>query len=468
MKRACFSSLCIIAMHLSACVSGPDYHLPPEAVENQPAARGPFLAGHEAVVTLAEPPQRWWQLFDDPRLDTYVQEALKANTDLRAADANLQRASYIVQEARASQTAETAITASTDATRTGGFTRQSPGTEFGFSLGISFGYPLDLAGGIKRAIETSSADAEKVEAVRDQTRVIVAAAVAGSYATICSANLSLAAVQYIVETQRQTLDLARRLQKGGRGTVFDVTRAQAAVDQSQAQVPLLQAERHAALLELTALMGRLPSDSPQDAQQCAAPPTLNQALPVGDGAALLRRRPDVRAAERSLAAATARIGVETANLYPQIRLGGALGFAGPTNGAVGDAFGGSIGPLLSWTWPNRLITEARMGEAGAAAKASAAEFDGVVINALRETEAAMGGYARQHDRLEALQRNRSDAAAAHGQAYRLFRFGRTNFLDVLTAQAALADSEVALAQARSDLTGRQIRLFLVLGGGWQS
>jgi NodT family efflux transporter outer membrane factor (OMF) lipoprotein len=452
---------------LSACVAGPDYKVPPDAVANRPAAQGKFIAGNEAPFAQAELPAQWWRLYDDARLDAYVREALLANTDLRTADANLRRASFVVREAQAARTVQTAIGASTDAARTGGYTQQAPGTELNYSLGFSISYPLDLAGGIKRSIEAASADAQAVEAARDQARVVVVAAVAHSYAGICSANLSLAAARGVVETQRQTLVLAQRLQRGGRGTAFDVTRARTAADQSAAQIPGFIAARQGALFELAAVMGRTPSDYPRDAEGCAAPPVLTRPLPIGDGAALLKRRPDVRGAERSLAAATARIGVETAQLYPQVSLGGSVGFAGPFAGAVGNAFGGSAGPLFSWTWPNRDVAKARIAQAGAAADAADAAFDGAVLKALADVETALTQYARQRDRVETLERARDDARTASGQADRLFRFGRTGFLDVLTAQAGLAQAEAALAQARSDLIDGQVELFLALGGGWQ-
>jgi outer membrane protein TolC len=215
-------------------------------------------------------------------------------------------------------------------------------------------------------------------------------------------------------------------------------------------------------------MGRPPGDYPRDAEACDAPPSLDRLLPVGDGMALLRRRPDVRAAERTLAAATANIGVEAAQLYPQVSIGGSIGVGGPlSNLGSLSSVGGAVGPLLSWTFPNRAATRARVSEAGAEADQAAAEFDGAVIEALRQTETALSAYARELDRDRASERARADAALAADQAARLYRFGRTGLLDVLTAQAALANAEAALAQSRTALIDRQVDVFLSLGGGWQ-
>lgn len=450
------------------CTAGPDYRVPPTAVARAPAAQEPFLGGRNPAFAVAPLPPRWWRLYDDPRLDGYVTEALGANTDLRAADANLRRASFIVRETEAGRRVSTEIGAGTEAARIGAYTEPLPGVPYSYTLGITLAYPLDLAGGIRRAIEAASANAAAVEAARDQVRVTVAAAVTRSYATACSANRSLAAVQRVLAVQQATLAATRRLFRAGRGTAFDVTRAQAAASQSAAALPTILAARQAALFELAALMGRVPAAYPREAEGCAAPPTLRQPLPIGDGAALIRRRPDIREAERTLAAATASVGVETAQLYPQVSLGGGVGIAGSL-GAINlnQGIGGSIGPLVSWRFPNRTVTRARIAEAGAAADEAAARFDGAVLEALRQTETALDAYAREIDRDRALEAARNSAARAAGQAGRLFRFGRTDVLSVLTAQASLATAETTLAQSNATLIDRQIDVFLALGGGWE-
>jgi NodT family efflux transporter outer membrane factor (OMF) lipoprotein len=345
----------------------------------------------------------------------------------------------------------------------------APGTAFSYSLGFDVSYPLDLAGGIRRAIESAGADAEAVRAARDQVRVTVAAAVARSYAAACSANVTLAATRRVLDIQRQSLNVEQRLQRGGRGTAFDVTRARTAVDQSAASLPAIVAERQAELYRLGALLGRAPADYPREVEGCQQPPALKALLPIGDGQALLRRRPDIRQSERNLAAATAQIGVATAQLYPQVSLGGSVGTAGPIRLLANrDTFSASIGPLVSWSWPNRSIARARIGQAGAAADTAAAQFDGTVIEALRQTETALSAYAREIDRNRALAAARDDADRATAQANRLFRFGRTGFLDVLTAQASLATAEATLAQSKATLIDRQVDVFLALGGGWES
>ena len=455
---------------LAGCTAGPDYRVPTHAIANAPHAKGEFVNGENAAFAEVPLPDHWWRLYADPRLDLYVSQALAANTDLRAADANLRRAYAAVREARAAQSVGTSVQASVADTKQGGIDALSiPGWSYTAAFGVS--YPLDLAGGIRRTVEATGADAEAVEATRDQVRVTVAAAVARNYVTVCAANRSLTAARQVVDVQSETLEEIRRLFRGGRSTKFDVTRAETAVSQSEASIPPIIAERQAALYALAALMGRPVADYPRELESCPAPPTLQQALPIGDGAALIRRRSDVRAAERTLAAATASIGIETARLYPQVGISGALGYAAPfplSTFHSTDSFGGHIGPLLSWSFPNFSAVHASIAEAGATAQAAEARFDGTVLSALQQTETALDGYVREIDRNQELRQARDSAADATSQARTLLRFGRTGVLDVLNVEASLATTESALAASDAAIADAQVNVFLALGGGWES
>lgn len=467
MRRA-FAVL-LIASLLAGCTAGPDYHVPDHAMARSSSANGPFVGGHGKAFDQAPLPDHWWKLYNDARLDGYVQEALTANTDLRAADANLRRASEVVREVEAGRTVQTKIDAGAFGARVGGYTLAVPlDLPYSATAGVAIDYPLDLAGGIRRGIEAAKNNREAVEAARDQVRVTIAAAVTRSYADTCSANVTLAATRHVLDVQTQTLASIRRLFKGGRGTAFDVTRAHTAADKSAAAIPEIMAARQASLFELAALMGRAPTDYPRELADCASPPKLSQPLPIGDGTALIRRRPDIRASERQLAAATAGIGVETAKLYPQITLTGSAGLANSfSNFFTGPSFGGFAGPLISWAFPNRKAIHAEIAQAGDAADAASAHFDGTVIEALRQTETALDTYAREIEHDRALENTRDDAAKSTDQANKLFHYGRTDVLNVLTAQANLAEAEAALAQSRATLIDRQVNVFLSLGGGWE-
>jgi len=452
---------------LAACVAGPNYRMPSEAVAERSKANAPFLGQADAGTTQQALPPRWWHLYDDARLDAYVEEALAANTDLRAAQANLQRATAVVREAQASASARTSLNGQSLVARAAGPDVGLP-SRFSYSLGFALDYPLDLAGSIRRGIEAASAQAEAAVAARDEVRVSVAAAVARSYAHVCSANLALDAARRVATIQQSTLDVAIRMGRGGRGTRFDIDRARAAVHSSTAALPGIIAERQSALLELTALMGRFPADLPPNAQECDTIPALRQALPAGDGAMLIRRRPDIRNAERRLAAATAMIGIEEAELYPRVSFGASAGTAAPIGRLLSpSSFGASIGPLITWAFPNRRAVHARVDQATADADAAFARFDGTVLQALRQVETALSSYARARDKLHDLEQAEAAAAKASEDAATLQRFGRTPFLDVLNAQARYADAQASLSLARASFIDREIDLMLALGGGWE-
>lgn len=467
-SRPALASLAALALSACTHVAGPDYVLPPQSVAAEPRAGQPFASAAAAGAVDTPLPDRWWELYQDKRLDALVEEALSANADLRAADANLRRAAAITRETTTQRMVSTTPSADISLDRASATGYHLPGI-LGYNVAFGASLPLDLSGKIARGIEASQADEESVRAARDDVRVAVAAGVTRTYAAVCAVNQSLAARRRVIGLQQSTLQATVRLQRGGRGTAFDVTRARAAVSESEAALPSLEAQRRTGLMLLATLMGRLPTDYPADVADCAAIPALAAPIPVGDGAALIRRRPDLRAAERVLAADTARIGVVTADLYPQVSLGGSIGLGGPAkNIGGGSSFGFSLGPLISWSFPNRRLVHARIDAAGAQADADLATFDGRVLDALRETESALTVYAGARRQVAALERARDDARMASGQADRLYRFGRSDFLQVLDAQRSLASAEATLAGARAALIDNQIDVFLALGGGWQA
>ncbi|HEX7854564.1 MAG TPA: efflux transporter outer membrane subunit [Sphingobium sp.] len=458
----------LVALTLTACAAaGPNYRPPANSAATGAAANGRFHSAVGPGVDGSAPlPDHWWRLYNDPRLDGLVEQALAANTDLRVADANLLRAQAVLRQAEAHRTITTAVDGGVALSRPSGTGATLPGT-VGYDFGLSASYPLDLNGRIKRAIEAGHADVEATAAARDFVRVSVAAATANAYAQVCSANYLLGVNHRVVALQHDTLTATQRLFRGGRGTAFDVSRARTAMQTSEAALPAFEGQRQTALYLLATLLGKAPADYPQEVADCAALPTLNQPLPTGDGAALIRRRPDIRQAERTIAGDTARVGVATADLYPQVSIGGSLGLTGPLkNLGSGTAFGFSVGPLLSWSFPNRSVVRAQIAQADAQVQADLASFDGTVLQALRQTETALETYRRDAQTADALASGSGSAALSAGQAGKLFRFGRGDFLSLLDAQRSYASAEVASAAARTQLLTDQISIFLALGGGW--
>ena len=470
-----------LAASLGACAIhpvGPDYRVPDAAIVNKPGAGAPFAlapasaASGAATFADAPLPPHWWRLYQDPKLDALVEKALAHNTDLRAALANLEKAEAADQAVEGQKKPTIATDFAPGFGHASGIQYLAPDyvppSTYQYEAGVSLSYQLDLFGRIQRAIEASKDDTQAAQAALDLVRVNVAAGTARAYADACSSGLRIASAQHSIDLQQQALDISLRLQQAGRVGITDATRARSQLQVLKAAIPPLQARRQAALYRLATLTGDLPQDFDQDVASCARPPQVAGTIPVGDGAALLKRRPDIRQAERQLAAATATIGVATADLYPRVSLGVQLGSASLGNDFLGkDSFSYNLGPLISWTLPNTGVVRAHIAQANAGAEGALAKFDGTVLTALRETQTALDAYARELDRHAALQAARDDSATVAAQARRLYQGGRTGYLDALDAERGLAASEATLAQSEAELADDQVTLFLALGGGWE-
>ena len=476
MTRQRFYAGLALAASLSACVVGPDYTRPgePKAV----AAGLNELARAGKAADTSPLPDHWWQLYNDPVLDRLVSEALAHNADVRVAAANLQRARAALFGEGGARLPSGDLSA--QAARQQG--NSASGTAFGggagqvrtfrfdtFQLGFDASYEIDLFGGVTRAVEAARGDAQAAAAELDAARVSVAAETARAYASACSNAAELAVARETAELQGKTFDLTRRLFDAGRGTRADVARADVLLAQAQAQIPNFDAEHRAALYALATLTGRAPEDVDTEAAKCTVPPRLTHAIPAGDGAALIARRPDVRAAERALAADTARVGVTIADLYPKIQLLGSVN-AFSTRGSQllkPSAVRYSFGPLISWSFPNQVQARAKVREARADADASLARFDKAVLTALSETEQALARYAGVLDRNAVLARAEQSSSEAARLSRLRFDSGADSFLQLIQAERDRADARAARAASDAAVADAQISLFKALGGGWE-
>lgn len=469
-RRRWLASLLPAAL-LAGCAAGPDYTAP--SLPGGPAPR--LREADLAAVTPSPLPAQWWQLFDDAELNRLVARALERNTDLRQASANLQRARALLSEARAGQLPTTGVNAQYVRQRFGGQVFNAVGgfpvltTDF-YSTTFDSSYEIDLFGGVSRAVEAARADAGAAQAQVDAARVTVAAETARAYVLACAYAVQADVARETVRLQDQSFDLTRRLVEGGRSTRRDLAQAEALKAQTEAELPRLEAERRAALYALAYLTGDAPEAADMAAAQCRTLPRIARPIPVGDGQALIARRPDVRAAERTLAGDTARIGVATAALYPSISLGGQALLGSPQIGDLGRSasFGYSLGPLISWSFPLNGAGRARVRQARAGAEASLAAFDGTVLKALQEAEQALARLGGALDREAALARANAATAEAARLSELRYRAGADSFLQLLDAERQRATARAALAQAEADRAEAQIALFKALGGGWEA
>src|SRR5688500_1702478 len=337
------------ALALAACSVGPNY-APPATPS---AAAGSFIrANSPAVQPLAPIRGDWWRLYKDPVLDGLIQDALGHNTDVRAAVARLARARASLREVKVDRLPEVGANAGATRGREPGQTDASTS----FDAGLDVAYEVDLFGRVSRNVEAARGDLAAAAADAEAVRVAIVAETARAYADAASAAERIAVAERIVALLDQSLNLTERRRQVGLVTGLDTARIAGLRDQRRADVPALAAQRQAALFRLATLTGRTPSELPPEAGMRQATLRLDRPIPVGDGAALLARRPDVRAAERRLAASTARLGVATADLYPRITLGASIGSTGPDLGGIftGGPLRWAAGSLLRRAFPNQV------------------------------------------------------------------------------------------------------------------
>lgn len=451
---------------LGACASGPNYH--PQTVSATEAA--PFLmAQGPAVASLSQPVGDWWRLYDDPVLNGLVRDAIAANTDVRVAEARLQRARAAVREERGAREPQVDVNGSAQYGRSPNTLGAGDnGSSLQVGLGLDVAYEADLFGRISRRVEAARGDVGAAQADADAVRVTVVSDTVQAYADATSAAERADVARKIVALLDQSLALTEKRHQIGLATGLDTARIATLRDQRRADIPNLEAQRQAALFRVATLTGRAPRDLPAQTATRTSTLRLTQIIPVGDGATLLARRPDVRAAERRLAASTARIGVATADLYPRITLGGSVA---ASSSGLGNLFSNPIawlvGPLINWT-ANRTAARARVAEARADTQAELATFDGTVLEALQETETALSSYQQALNRRSALHNARDQAAKAATITRARQREGDISSLELLDAERTLAETEAALAEADANVARAQIDLFRALGGGWST
>ncbi|MCW2268777.1 Outer membrane protein OprM precursor [compost metagenome] len=466
MKRL---SLLGLSLMLSACqMVGPDYKVPEQAAVQRPDLQGELRQDADSVVS-APVPRDWWRLYKDPRLDTLVSQALAANTELRVAAANIARARAQVEVAESQGGFNGGVKLGAQRLQESGEAflqpEKVPVANIGEAI-ISASYQFDLWGTLKRGVEAAQANADATQAAADTARITVVADVVRAYTQVCAANEEYHIARESLDLQEQSVNLTQRLRDAGRGDETQVTRSQTQFKSLRAELPRYQAAREAGLYTLSMLLAQPVDQLPAGTADCAELPHIAQVLPVGDGAALLKRRPDIRQAERGLAAATATIGVATGQLYPDISIGAQVGTIGILENLGEPATNRwGFGPLLTWTVPTN-GSRARIRQAEASTQAALAHFDGVVLNAIRETQTSLAKYSALLERRDALADAERSAQLAADQTHRFYKAGRESFLADLQATRTYTDMRAQLAMANTQVAMGQIGLFLALGGGW--
>ncbi|SHM45942.1 efflux transporter outer membrane subunit [Phytopseudomonas punonensis] len=450
-----------LALAISACAVGPDYQAPQDAnvVSAQATQNSYDTARFEA---------QWWQQFDDPTLNQLVEQSLQDNRELRVAYARL-RAARSIRDDVANDRLPTVTSRASSEIGKGqqpGVTEQRVNSER-YDLGLDMAWELDLFGRIQRQLEASEAQIEVAQADYQQLQVSLIAELVDAYGTLRGAQLRESIARSDLKNQQSSRDIIERRREVGMGSELDVLRSDARLAATEATLPQLQAQQVRARNRIATLLGQRPEQLSVD----LAPrplPAIAKALPIGDPTELLRRRPDIRAAERELAAATAQVGVATADLFPRVSLSGFLGFTAGRGSQLGSsaARAWGVAPTISWAAFDLGSVKARLRGAEADADGALAGYEQQVLLALEESENAFSDYGKRQQRLLSLVRQSEASRAAAAQAALQYREGSADFLVLLDAERERLAAEDSQALAEVELYQGIVAIYKALGGGW--
>lgn len=460
-------AICVLigAIAAAGCAVGPDHRAPLE-----PTVAGFDGAGAPYVAAEIEP--AWWQQYGDPLLVRIVQDAMTQNLELQIALARLNEARAVRSETQLALLPIVTAGAGYQVQRlSSAQVQEAPGerTFDFFDLGFDATWELDFFGRIRRQVESDTAVVERELATLDDVLVSVVAEVGRTYFELRGRQEGLAVARRNAENQQLTYELTLALLEEGRGTQLDVSRAKAQLDSTRALIPPLETGIRADMHRLGVLTGRLPTALAPELEEPAPIPPTPAEIAIGDPASLLRRRPDIRAAERNLAAATAQIGVATADLFPRVTFVGSIGLDASSASELFATGSGAhtFGPRIAWAAFDLGRVYQRIRQADARNAGALAAYESTVLRALEETENALVAYGNQLLETESLR----GAAAASAEAAELARLryedGASSFLDVLDAEARLLDAQEQLVLSETRVATSLVAVYKALGGAWQ-
>jgi multidrug efflux system outer membrane protein len=461
----------VMATLVAGCAVGPDYHEPPTPL---PSAWDSLPAVVATGTVMAD--EAWWASFADPLLDDLIVASVRANFDLQKAEAAVREARALRQQAVAGLVPTLDATTSyqrsknsENLTTVDGFDGAGSAVSANdrFIGQFDAGWEIDLFGRVQRGMEATSAGLAATVATADGLRLSLIGEVARAYTEIRGLQRRIAITREEIETERDTLSLTQAKYQAGTGTGLDVVRAQAQLANTEAQLPPLETALRQNMFRLSVLSGRDPAALVSLLTPPAAIPTSPEAVKAGMPADLIRRRPDIRNAERQLAQATAAVGVAVADLYPRLTLAGTVGVGARSLGNLAQSGSAlwSVGPQLDVP----VVTPARWAEVDvqrARAEQAEAQYRATVLAALEEVENALTAFQQEENRRVALLRAVANARDAVALTQELYQRGLSPFLDVLVAQRTLYLSEIDHAISETSVTTALIAIYKALGGGW--
>ncbi len=463
-----------VSITVSGCAAvGPAYHPSQTATPAAWVGTVPETAT-ENVADLAH----WWSVFHDPILESLVKQAVASNLDLKLAESR-------IRQARAARSAAAAglgpaVSANSSFTRSrtspgGNSTSKTYGATDGtlssqYQAGFDASWELDIFGGVRRNVEAANADLQASIESRRDVLVTLAAETAVDYIDLRACQQQIVIARENLLAQQRTAELTQKLFKTGFSSALDVANANAQTATTAAQIPVLETLARQYIYSLSLLIGREPGALMTELTPPSGIPAAAPSVPVGIPADLLRQRPDIRMAEAQIHAATARIGVATADLFPKFTLSGAAGFMNNDFTSWLDWVNRfwSFGPSASWQIFDTGKTRANIEQQKALEEQSVITYQQTVLTALQEVENALISSTKEYERRKAL----TDAVTANRKAVnlaiRLYSDGQTDFLNVLQSQRSLYTSEDALAQSSRNVSTNLVALYKAVGGGWEN
>jgi NodT family efflux transporter outer membrane factor (OMF) lipoprotein len=475
-------------MVLVGCKVGPNYQTPPTTMPStwselsagipatQPAtvpATQPISGPTTQSLELTE----WWTTFNDPLLNKLVAKAVQSNNDLKIAAARVREARAQWRVVLGSELPNVNAVGNyqrlrPSANSASGASLNAAGASLNQDLwqaGFDATWELDVFGGVRRQLESATDQIEATQANLHDVLVTLVSEVAANYVDLRGVQQQIEINQNNVKAQQQSLELTRARFQAGLTGELDVVRAQAQVSGTQAVLPSLEAAVRADIHRLSVLTGQQPQVLSDELTKSAAIPTIPPSVPVGLPSDLLRRRPDIRRAERQLAAATANIGVATADLFPRFSLTGGFGLQSNKFKTLGnwDSRFWNIGPGVTFPLIDRGQIRANIRVQNARQEQAVAAYENTILLALEEVEDSLVGYAKEQIRRQIL----ADAVKANRRAVELanelYSKGLTDFLTVLEAERTLYAAEIQLSQSERAVSTDLVSLYKALGGGWE-
>ena len=481
MRWNLFFTFKLLALFLSGCAAvGPDYVPPQETIPEK--FNTALSKDQKAKLTLPETETKtestkqvtptmlseWWSTLEDPLLTQLVEWAIRGNLDLQIAQSRLREERALRGIARAGLFP----TIEGDAA----FTRQKSSGQSGsgnevdlYSSGFDASWEIDIFGGIRRSIESAQASVEAREEELNDTLVTLVAEVAINYIEVRAFQARLEAAVNNLESQEETLQIVQDRLDAGLTTTLSLEQAKYNLENTKSEIPTLQTGIEQGKNGLAVLLGEFPGSLTEELEQYKKVPTVSVEVTVGVPADLLRRRPDVRRAERELAAQTAQIGVATADLYPRLFLLGSVGLESISAASffTGPAAAFQLGPQITWPIFNAGRIRQNIKIEGEKQNQALIQYESSVLTAVKDVENALIDFANEQVRRQALLKSTQSAKSAVSLSRELYTAGLTDFIGVLDAERALFSFQDQLALSEGKVTSNLIRLYKSLGGGWK-